>query len=246
MNQLSIHDLSVLFGEKVILRIEQVHFPAGRIHAVVGPSGAGKSTLLRVINLLERPAAGLMRFWDHTLHLASVSSSQGLAIQRQMAFVSQVPVMFRCTVFDNAAMGLRYRKVDERTIATKVMRALEMVELTSLSRQLATTLSGGEAQRVALARAMVLEPRLLLLDEPTANLDPYNVAIIEQVIRDLHRQHGMTILIVTHNLAQAKRLADICLFLHKGKLVEMSDADSFFHSPKSEELKDFLSGRMIC
>ncbi|NGQ95877.1 ATP-binding cassette domain-containing protein [Brevibacillus sp. SYP-B805] len=246
MTGLRIHHLLVSAGNREILRIEQAAFATGRIHAVVGPSGAGKSTLLRAINLLERPVTGHLYFWEHELSLAAHSAAQALAIQRQMVLVAQQPVMFQATVFDNVALGLRYRKIDKQTIAAKVTRALERVELASIAKQQATTLSGGEAQRVALARAIVLEPRLLLLDEPTASLDPYNVTIIEQVIRSLNREQGTTVIMVTHNLAQARRLADACLFLHKGQLVEMSDADTFFRSPRSAELQDFLSGRMIC
>jgi tungstate transport system ATP-binding protein len=245
MPQLHLKHLHVAIEKKSILTVEQMSLACGKIYGIVGPSGSGKSTLLRVVNLLQKPLTGTMNYWGEEVDLTSLSHAKALAIQRQMAFVAQQPVMFHTSVFDNVAMGLRYRKLDRKTIRERVSEALQLVDLADRIHQQAATLSGGEAQRVALARAIVLNPRLLLLDEPTASLDPANVSIFEQVIKGIHQQRGTTIMIVTHNLPQAKRLADHCLFVHKGRIVESADTSTFFDQPQSQELADFISGRMI-
>lgn len=246
MNRVELQHLEVAHGGRIVLRVEHAVFERGGIYGIVGPSGAGKSTLLRVMNLLEKPTRGSMHLFGSQVDLPSLSYRQSVPIQRQMAFVAQKPSMFQATVFDNVALGLRYRKMDKAQIRLRVEEALELVELSHLRAQQAQTLSGGEAQRVALARALVCEPALLLLDEPTASLDPYNIAIFEGVIQKFNRARNTTTLMITHNLPQAKRLADACLFLHKGKIVEQADTDTFFQRPASGELQDFVFGRMIC
>lgn len=246
MNRLKLKDLEVSYEGRTILQVEQAIFERGRIYGIVGPSGAGKSTLLRVMNLLEKPTRGSMQLFGTDVELPSLTYRKGVPIQRKMAFVAQRPSMFQATVFDNVALGLRYRNLDKSTVQKRVEHALGLVELSPLARQRAQTLSGGEAQRIALARALACEPELLLLDEPTASLDPYNISIFERVIQQVNHQQHTTILMITHNLPQAKRLADACLFLHKGRLVELADTHTFFHHPASAELQDFVSGRMIC
>ena len=117
--------------------------------------------------------------------------------------------------------------------------------LGDLAKQHARTLSGGEAQRVALARAMILQPDALLLDEPTANLDPYNVGLIEQIVTRLNREHGTTIVLVTHNVFQAKRISHRAAFLLDGKIVEVADTETFFESPKDPRTGAFVRGDMV-
>lgn len=247
MSELVVTNLLVYAEDKTILDIDRLKLEENRLHALVGPSGAGKSTLLRVINLLQKPASGNLHFGDIQADLPSLSQAKGVSLQRKMAFVAQKPVMFQMSVFQNVALGLKYRGLDQKTIKTRVDHALELVQLSQFAGQQATSLSGGEAQRIALARAIVCQPSLLLLDEPTANLDPYNVSIFEQVIKNIQLQQKpvTTILMVTHNLPQARRLAYTCLFLHKGKVMETDATEDFFTSPCTQELQDFLSGRMI-
>lgn len=242
---LELRNIVVKPEKRCILSIDEIRFPAGSICGIVGPSGSGKSTFLKVINLLIKPSRGTMHFFGTDLDLPSLTYKRGLPMQRQMALVAQKPVMFQTTVFENAAMGLRFRRLRQAEIEGKVEKALALVGLDRYAGQQATTLSGGEAQRIALARALVLEPRLLLLDEPTANLDPSNVAIFENVIRTIHQETGTIFLIVTHHLMQAKRLADHCLFFYQGNLMESADTQTFFSRPKSKELQSFISGEMI-
>ncbi|MGG1661909.1 phosphate ABC transporter ATP-binding protein [Brevibacillus sp. NRS-1366] len=246
MSQLELQNLVVAYDGRTVLDVEQIIFERGKIYGIVGPSGAGKSTLLRIINLLEKPSKGSMHLFGTDVELPSLTHSKGLAIQRQMGYVAQKPSMFHATVFDNVALGLRYRKLDRARIQSLVLEALELVELSHLAAQRAETLSGGEAQRIALARALVFKPELLLLDEPTASLDPYNITIFERVVQMIHQQQQTTVLIITHNLPQARRLAHVCLFLLDGRVVEYGETETFFNRPACRELQDFVSGRMIC
>ncbi|NTZ17406.1 ATP-binding cassette domain-containing protein [Paenibacillus sp. JMULE4] len=245
MKPIEVEHLTVAAGDRMLLSIPHAAFDEGAVYGIVGPSGAGKSTFLRVLNFLEKPQSGSLFFSGHRVDLTSLSHSGGLHLQRQMAFVAQKPVMFQTTVFENVALGLSYRGVPRSEKARLVKEALRLVGLEAAEGRKAASLSGGEAQRIALARALVLQPKLLLLDEPTSNLDPPNVSIIEQIITRIRRESPMTILMVTHHLQQARRLSDRCLFLYQGRIVEQNDTQAFFESPQSEALQDFISGKMI-
>ncbi|QQE73367.1 phosphate ABC transporter ATP-binding protein [Brevibacillus composti] len=245
MAYLELEHLQVAFAGKTVLHVEKASFNRGKIYGIVGPSGSGKSTLLRVLSLLERPAAGWLNVFGENIHLPSLTHAGGLSLQRRIGYVQQKPTMFDATVFDNVALGLRYRGMAREEIQTRVGEALRLVELEHTATQRAHTLSGGEAQRIALARVLVYQPDLLFLDEPTANLDPYHIAIFERVIQAIHQERQTTVLIVTHNLQQARRLTDHCLFIHKGSIVERGETEAFFAQPQTSELDDFLCGRMI-
>jgi tungstate transport system ATP-binding protein len=149
----------------------------------------------------------------------------------------------RRNVRDNVRYGLRLR--GRRDTDEAVERALEQVGLSGLSRQQARSLSGGEAQRVALARAMILRPDVLLLDEPTANLDPFNVGLIEKIISRVNQSEKTTMVLVTHNIFQARRLAHRVAFLMDGELVEIAGAASFFEAPEDARTKAFVAGDMV-
>lgn len=245
MKSIEIEHLAVSAGDRILLSIPAAAIEEGAIYGIVGPSGAGKSTFLRILNFLEKPQSGTLSIFGQRVDLTALSHSKGLHLQRQMAFVAQKPVMFQSTVFENVALGLSYRRVPHDLKVQRVKEALELVGLAAAEGRKATSLSGGEAQRIALARALVLQPKLLLLDEPTSNLDPSNVAMIEQIITRIRRERPMTILMVTHHLQQAKRLSEYCLFLYQGQIVEQNVTQAFFESPQSEALQDFISGKMI-
>ncbi|MBI5876481.1 MAG: ATP-binding cassette domain-containing protein [Chloroflexi bacterium] len=212
----------------------------GEIFALVGPSGAGKSTLLRVLAAVERPTGGQVQFDSAVMDATHAPS---LGTRRRISLVFQRPILLNEPVGDNVAYGLRARGV--RHVTPRVQRALSLVQLAHLERVPARTLSAGEAQRVALARALVVEPDALLLDEPTANLDPYNVSLIEQIIRDQHARRAMTSIIVTHNIFQARRLATRVGLMLAGELVEVSDTETFFEHPRDERTRAFVRGDMI-
>lgn len=207
---------------------------AGRRHVVIGPNGAGKSLLLRLLHGLLRPTAGTIRW----------AADDPALIRGAQAFVFQKPVMLRRSVRADLELALAARGVPPAERAQRITEALNAVGLPHVLHRQARVLSGGEQQRVALARAWALRPRLLFLDEPTASLDPGAVRAIETAVMALHRQ-GVTIVMTTHDLGQAKRLADRVLFLHRGRLLEDQHADVFFREPRSVEARRFLAGELL-
>ena len=230
-----LRDLQHWYGERTILDLPALDIYRGEVLAIVGPSGSGKSTLLRLLQFLETPASGSITFDGTTLN-----GNVPLGVRRRVVTVFQHPALLDRSVFDNVGYGLRLR--GRRRAPEAIMKALERVGLASYARTRARTLSGGEAQRVALARALVLNPAALLLDEPTANLDPYNVGMIEEIIRG----HGSTtVVLVTHNIFQARRLADRVGLLLGGKLIELLPADQFFNDPIDPRTQSFINGEMV-
>lgn len=229
-----------VYGTRTVLDVEALDVHEGEILTIVGPSGVGKSTLLRLLNFLQPPTTGTIRFRGVSFGAGSPVS---LEVRRRVTTVFQRPMLLKRTVEANVGYGLNLRRrKDSRAV---IQRTLEEVGLADLARQQARTLSGGEAQRVALARAMVLEPDALLLDEPTANLDPYNVGLIEQIVTRLNRQHGATIVLVTHNVNQARRLADRVALMLEGRIVETADPHTFFEAPADPRTAAFVKGDMV-
>ncbi|MCB9452996.1 MAG: ATP-binding cassette domain-containing protein [Anaerolineaceae bacterium] len=229
------------YGSRDVLRIPALRVEPGEILGIVGPSGAGKSTLLRLLALLEQPTQGTA-----TLHLdnqAVTAESATMGQRRQVVMVFQRPALLRRSVRANIAYGLRVR--GERDHREPINAVLKQVALDHLATADAHTLSGGEAQRVALARALVLQPRVLLLDEPTANLDPYNVRLIESLVQQHHAGGSSTVILVTHNIFQAQRLATRVALLLDGELVEAAPASDFFQSPTDSRTAAFISGDLV-
>jgi len=212
----------------------------GEICVIVGPSGAGKSTLLRILGMIEPPTAGWLMF-DNQRYDANTQPA--LSYRRRVVYLFQRPLLLSQSVYDNVNYGLRVRGIKDEQ--NRVQRAIAQVGLQHLTHANTRTLSGGEAQRVALARAPFIEPDILLLDEPTANLDPANVEVIERVIRERNQQQGMTIVLVTHNLFQARRLAQQVGLMLDGKLIEYARASAFFESPVDPRTSAFIRGDMI-
>ncbi len=217
-------------------------FSSGLIHAIIGPNGAGKTSLLRLLGLLEKPDQGRIFFqdqdttslWPHCLEL-----------RRRLGYLHQNPLLFQGTVFDNLAMGLKYRGVSRTERRRRVEEVLVAFGLTSLARRPAAALSGGEAQKVALARIMVFDPAVLLLDEPTANLDPLNTLEFERLLADIHGRQGKTIVLVTHDLGQAERLSQQLLFLHQGRLIESGPTGQVFQHARNETTQRFFSRHLV-
>ena len=230
-------DLSHSYGEREVLQGLSLSIGKGEVFALIGPTGAGKTTLLRIIDLLEVPGAGEIYFDGKCIPRLG---KQRLEIRRRMSFIHQKPQVFNLSVYDNVACGLRWRGEEKNMIAGKVDQILEMVGLKGYKNRNARTLSGGEAQRVALARSLVLEPEVLLLDEPTANLDPVSTAKIEQLISYVARQHNTTMIMATHDMSQGQQLADRIGVLLDGKLVQTGNATDIFRSPRNEEVAHFV------
>ncbi|MDY7040908.1 MAG: phosphate ABC transporter ATP-binding protein [Chloroflexota bacterium] len=228
------------YNGRCVLQVNDLTIHRGEIFSLVGPSGAGKSTLLRLLNFLEPPTSGRLRFLGVEF---GPNSQVPLRLGRRVTTVFQRPILLNRNVWTNVNYGLRLR--GQRDSEHLVEMALKRVGLGNLARQRARTLSGGEAQRVALARALVLEPDVLLLDEPTANLDPYNVGLIEDIVREYNRERGTTLVLVTHNVFQAKRLASRVALLLEGQIVEVADVDAFFQYPSDSRTAAFVRGEMV-
>ena len=235
MSLYQLRDIQHRYGDRTILDLPALDIEHGEILAVIGPSGSGKSTLLRLLQFLEAPTSGVITFEG-----APINGAAPLELRRRVTTVFQHPALLDRSVFDNVAFGLRLR--GRRNSHDQVMAALERVGLSDYAHARARTLSGGEAQRVALARALVLNPVALLLDEPTTNLDPYNVGLIEEIIRG----HGRTtVILVTHNPFQARRLADRVGLLLGGRLIELLPPNEFFNAPTDPRTRAFVNGEMV-
>jgi tungstate transport system ATP-binding protein len=196
---------------------------------VMGPNGAGKSLFLKCLHGLIQPTFGLIKVCGE--HVQGPSNDQAMVFQK--------PVLLRRSVLENLAFA-----TPQGTDLGAINNALATAHLDDKRDLPARLLSGGEQQRLAVVRALLRNPKLLVLDEPTASLDPASVQIIEGLIRDFTELGGKTIFI-SHDLGQAKRLGSEIIFLHKGRVVEHSDADLFFRNPTSKEAKAYLNGQLI-
>jgi tungstate transport system ATP-binding protein len=221
-------------GRRLIDGIDLTLRPGVRT-VVMGPNGAGKSLLLRLLHGLLEPSAGEV-LWD-----GRVADN---AVRLRQAMVFQRPVLLRRSALANVLHALRARRVPRRERHARAEKMLAEAGLGGLARTPARLLSGGEQQRLAMARALSLEPDVLFLDEPTANLDPASTLAIEQLIQKAHDEGAKTIL-VTHDIGQARRLADEVVFLHRGRLEELSPAGRFFDAPASAAARAFLEGRLV-
>jgi tungstate transport system ATP-binding protein len=217
--------------------LDNLNFEAigGKIVVTVGVNGAGKTTLLRICAGLEKPDKGKILFNNKPI--------VGKELRQIATLVFQRTAMFSRSVSDNLAFGLKIRKLSSPEIKKRITEALHDVGLKDFEKRRAKKTSGGEMQRIALARAFLLEPKILLLDEPTANLDPHSATIIENAIRKRKSRENIVVL-ATHNLNQARRLGDEIVHMHGGKIVERAATDEFFETPSNEITRKFLNGEL--
>ncbi len=223
------------YSGKQVLKDVSFKVENGEIFVLLGPNGAGKTTILRILDLLEKPTRGIYLFDGRAI---TYSAKEINSLRRRISMVFQKTVLFNMSVFDNIAYGLKVRGENKANIEKKVKAALELVHLPGFERKNALALSGGEAQRVALAQALVTEPELLLLDEPTANLDPRNVSIVEEALSRVNKEKKTTIIMATHNVFQAENLASRIAVLNEGKIDQIGTFQEIFGKP-SKFLKDF-------
>jgi molybdopterin-binding protein len=242
----TLRDCRLSHGSGFTLEISALDVRAAEVLAVIGPNGSGKSTLLRVLGLLERPQTGEIRFGGRV-----VDARDGLAERRRMATVLQEPLLADTTVAANVALGLGFRGIRGADAGARALHWLERFGVAPLAGRQARTLSGGEAQRVALARALVLQPEVLLLDEPFASLDaPSRSALIADLGRVLRQERVATVL-VTHDRGEAQALADRVAVLMAGRLRQVADTATVFQAPVAEDVARFVgvetivSGRVL-
>jgi len=235
-------DLCQKYSGRDILKNINIKVDKGEVFALIGPTGAGKTTLLRLVDLLEMPASGKIYFDGRD---ATESKKVRFEMRRRMAFVIQKPIVFNISIYDNIAYGLKWRGAKKSSIRAKVSSILEMIDLSAYKNRDARTLSGGEAQRVAIARAIVTEPEVLLLDEPTANLDPLSATKIEELITSIIPQYDTTIIMATHDMSQSQRLANRIGVLINGEILQTGDPGEVFTSPESREVAEFVSADNI-
>jgi molybdopterin-binding protein len=204
------------YGNKIVLDAVNLQIHEGEIIALLGPNGSGKTTILKILAFIENPTGGEVTFQGETVNFKNTEK-----VRLQSTLVFQKTTLFSTSVYNNVAYGLKLRKVPKETRDMEVKKALELVKLEGFEKRNARKLSGGEQQRVAIARALVLKTKLLLLDEPTANLDPKNAGILEEVIDTANRENKITIVMATHNMFQAKKLPHRIALMDEGKITEI-------------------------
>ncbi|HEU4341341.1 MAG TPA: ABC transporter ATP-binding protein [Candidatus Binatia bacterium] len=232
---LNLQDIRVRYGDLTALQFSSLAVHGGEILAIIGPNGAGKSTMLRLMGLLQQPSEGKVFFRGNL-----VAHGEGLSIRRRMASVFQEPLLLNASVYENAALGLKLRGLDRRSVDQRIRPWLERLRIAHLADRRARSLSGGEAQRTSLARAMALDPELLLLDEPFSSLDP---PAREDLLVDLEtilRKSTVTTVFVTHDRDEAFMLADRVAVLIDGRILQLGAAAEVFARPINEEVARFV------
>lgn len=230
-------DLYTLCGIKrivqtglVVLDIDELSLPEGRLAAVVGPNGAGKSMLLKTLAFLERPDRGEISFRG-----MKAEPKDAFSLRRMVTMVDQSPLLFHGNVFRNVAYGLKVRNVPRDTWETRVREALSLMDLVGFENRSVKGLSGGEIQRVAIARALVFRPDVVLLDEPAAGVDAARVEMLETLIREINARTGTNIIFSTHNLAQAYRLTNHVIHMSAGKTATSGTENIFSGQVESRD-----------
>lgn len=217
MNYLfKIQDLTKIYNGKKVLDIPSLTLEEGKIYAFLGTNGAGKTTLLSVLNLLLPPSTGRILYkgldiWN--------SGKDKISVRREMTMVTQNPYLFDTTVENNVAYGLRIRNFPRSEIKDRITQCLAKVALSGFEKRRAHELSGGEIQRVAIARALAIEPKVLFLDEPTANVDIQTISILNDLLEELNSQLRISIIVATHDIDQAYGLAHKVFILEDGRII---------------------------
>ncbi|HPE68365.1 MAG TPA: phosphate ABC transporter ATP-binding protein PstB [Thermotogota bacterium] len=246
---ISVQDFSAFYGQKVGVKDVTVSFPKNRITAIIGPSGCGKSTLLRSINRINDTIFGF-RTEGRILFEGQDIFEKELdltAYRKKVGMVFQKPTPFPMSIYDNVAFGPKiHRMRGKRSLGERVEEALVQASLwdevkDELSKP-ATSLSGGQQQRLCIARALAVDPEVILLDEPTSALDPIATQNIEILLEELSEKY--TILIVTHNLAQAVRISDFMVFMYRGELVETGPTARIVKQPEQSLTENYLMGKI--
>ncbi len=232
-------------GSRTITALSDVslHVPAGQIYGVIGSSGAGKSTLIRCVNLLERPTSGKVLVDNQDL--TTLSSGQLTLARRQIGMIFQhFNLLNSRTVAGNVALPLELGNMSKAEIKNRVVELLELVGLADKHDSWPANLSGGQKQRVAIARALASNPKILLCDEATSALDPATTRSILELLKDINRRLGITILLITHEMDVVKRICDRVAVISDGKLIEQDTVSEVFSHPKTPLAQQFIQSTL--
>ncbi|NOQ22045.1 MAG: ATP-binding cassette domain-containing protein [Candidatus Aegiribacteria sp.] len=228
-------------GQQILSDVD-LSISMGAFFVLMGPTGCGKTTLLRVAGLLDKPSSGRV---IHSGKPVSHRGKERLDVRRRMVTVFQRPVLFRGSVNSNVEWGLRIRGIPEDEIGRKVSSVLEMVDMEGYGDRDSSTLSGGELQRVALARALVIEPEILILDEPTTSLDPNLRFNLLSRLRDLHSRIGITFIMATHDFTDALSLGTTGAVMRNGRIEQTGTIDEIFYSPSTPFMASFIGMKNV-
>ena len=232
------NNVTKVYEDRKVLDIIDLRLEKGQIIGLLGPNGAGKTTLLEMLAFLTRPTRGEIRFNGR---LAWPNSSGLLEFRRKVVMVPQTPIMFTTSVYKNLEFGLKIRKFPAVERARMIEETLDLVGMRHFMHVRAHTLSGGETQRVAIARALICAPEVLLFDEPTANVDIENQHAIENIIRQINLEKGLSVILTTHSMLQAAKLVDHTVFLFDGRLAESIYENIFAGTIETDQV-----GRTMC
>lgn len=241
MNLLEIQNLSKKYDGKNVLENINLSIKRGTTLGIIGPTGCGKTTLLRIIDLIEKPSSGRIFFNGQDI---PKSKNDRMEVRRNMGMVFQKPIFFKGTVSDNICYGMNIRGFNKDLYQDKIKDLLESLGMSGYEKRDASTLSGGETQRMSLARALITDPDLLLLDEPTANLDPISTEKIENLIEKLRSERNTTIILATHNLIQGQHLSDEITILNK-EIFQIGKPEEVFRKPKNRFVADFVGVKNV-
>ncbi|MGM0366212.1 MAG: ABC transporter ATP-binding protein [Actinomycetota bacterium] len=234
---LNIYGLKKSYGNSFSLNIDRLYAKQGKILTIIGPNGSGKSTLIRLINLLEKPDSGKIYFNRHQILNGGTDPAQ---IRKKMAVVFQEPLLFKGSVYSNIIMGLKIRKIKPAQARERLDYCIGKLKLAPLLKRSTENLSGGEKHRVSLARALVLDPELLLLDEPLANIDQDSRERLRTDLLEVLRSYGKTVIYITHDRSEAMVLADDIAVMDKGKILQFAKKEEVFRKPKNEFIARFV------
>ena len=239
---IKVTDLHKSFGELAVLKGIDFQADTGEVIVIIGPSGMGKSTFLRCINYIERPEKGIIEIDNVKVDAEKCTEKEIKQLRLKTSMVFQnYNILKNKTVIENVMLPMTsVQKIEKEIAKEKALQYLDQVGLLDKVNEYPSRLSGGQQQRVGIARAMAVNPKLILLDEPTSSLDPELVLGILDILRNLANEHKRTMIIVTHEMSFAKEIADRIIFMDDGRIIEEGTPEKIFSNPQNERTKRFL------